>query len=1008
MWKCHIKLFETSINELQTNKAIIFVETKFPVSSNKSNHIKIVTFIYLICLIFGKLSSQNIVNTRTYTINDGLPSNRIYQTIEDQHGFLWIATDNGVSRFDGKVFRNFNTKDGIIDNDVISLGKDEDGIIWANSFNRGITYYDEIQNKFKLPRGISKQISQEFKEVTGKFVYTENGEIIFYCSNNTFYLFKNQKFTRKQKLINLNESVYSQTNKVKNKFLCNCYLDIITKELKCIFSKSSLCIDSVILIKDITNENILKYGRNIQEYDSNSHYFAFKNILFKLSNYSIDSKKVLNYKTKFHEDIQNIMLLDNQLIVVLVNGKILVLDKNSLQTINEFDIKISNTVFKDKSNNYWISTNGQGLKKYNKIQITTFKNQTKANNRYSCILPLNSNNILIGNFSSEISILNGMKIIGDQRVSSFEAPIRAIVPYKNKAFAISDNEIIECNGLKTSKIKSNYSISYKSSCFINNHTILVGGYGINSLLNLNTQNKTFSPINLKGENRIVALEKSFGNFIYGSSNKGLFKYDLLHKVIYKIYDSNPILKNKITKIYQSSDSILWICTVNDGLVLLKNDKLIKQITLKDGLTNSPLSIIEVSKSKMAVGSREGLYVFEIGVNYNLKSLSHYTTNDGLSSNIIYDLKSFDSTIYAATDDGISCIPKSINRNIQPIYIQLSSIKINQKDTFLHKLYRLSSGRKTIQMSFAAVSLDGLCKKLQYAINDTTNWLDMEDRSITIELNNGSYDFYIRGIDENGDINSHILKTSFEIATAFYQTTIFWILCTILISAAIFWYLNILKLNKERSIYKQQTMLESQRKKITADLHDDIGASLSSLQINTSIATIQIDQDIKKTKDILSQIENQSKVIGEKIGDFIWSMNPGKDEFTSIGNRIKNYAVEILGVMDIDYKIDIDQNTNDLIKNFSMRKNIVLIAKEAINNAAKYSQANQIHISLKSYQNNITLIITDNGVGIRKNTNSGNGLENMKLRAKEINAIYTIISNDKEGTLIKVEIPCPYI
>src|SRR5690606_40545122 len=83
-----------------------------------------------------------------YTTKDGLPSNHIYQTVEDNKGFLWVATDAGIARFDGKYFQVFTTENGLPDNEVLSVVKEKNGQIWVNCFGQAPAYFDEVQNRF--------------------------------------------------------------------------------------------------------------------------------------------------------------------------------------------------------------------------------------------------------------------------------------------------------------------------------------------------------------------------------------------------------------------------------------------------------------------------------------------------------------------------------------------------------------------------------------------------------------------------------------------------------------------------------------------------------------------------------------------------------------------------------------------------------------------------------------------------------------------------------------------
>jgi hypothetical protein len=77
---------------------------------------------------------------RTYSVKEGLPSNALYRSIIDKKGYLWIATELGLSRFDGKRFRNYSTTDGLTDNEITDLFVDSSGLVWAIPFRRTLVF----------------------------------------------------------------------------------------------------------------------------------------------------------------------------------------------------------------------------------------------------------------------------------------------------------------------------------------------------------------------------------------------------------------------------------------------------------------------------------------------------------------------------------------------------------------------------------------------------------------------------------------------------------------------------------------------------------------------------------------------------------------------------------------------------------------------------------------------------------------------------------------------------
>ena len=123
---------------------------------------------------------------------------------------------------------------------------------------------------------------------------------------------------------------------------------------------------------------------------------------------------------------------------------------------------------------------------------------------------------------------------------------------------------------------------------------------------------------------------------------------------------------------------------------------------------------------------------------------------------------------------------------------------------------------------------------------------------------------------------------------------------------------------------------------------------------------------------------------------------------TLSTRIKNFCNEVLGSTNMNYEIEINKKIDFIITDFAARKNMLLITKEAVNNALKYSKATNILISIQYENNRVLLVISDNGIGFQTNGKMGNGIGNMKNRAVELNATFEIISVENIGTTIQLE------
>lgn len=211
----------------------------------------------------------------------------------------------------------------------------------------------------------------------------------------------------------------------------------------------------------------------------------------------------------------------------------------------------------------------------------------------------------------------------------------------------------------------------------------------------------------------------------------------------------------------------------------------------------------------------------------------------------------------------------------------------------------------------------------------------------------------------------------------------------------------------RNSLQQKLKLASMREKISQNLHDDIGASISSLHIYGSIAQDALHKQPEKVNDLLNKITEQSKVLMENMNDMVWSMKTD-DDLMPLGTRIKNFGAELLTLKDIHCSYDIDEDVFKLFKFYEERKNILLFIKEAINNIAKYSSATKATIILKRIEGRkVILKIEDNGIGFdAASIKNGNGLKNLKARIEELKGKFSLITAPGRGVKLSAIIPIP--
>ena len=216
-------------------------------------------------------------------------------------------------------------------------------------------------------------------------------------------------------------------------------------------------------------------------------------------------------------------------------------------------------------------------------------------------------------------------------------------------------------------------------------------------------------------------------------------------------------------------------------------------------------------------------------------------------------------------------------------------------------------------------------------------------------------------------------------------------------------IGLLLVNRYRVMNRAKRMIEIERVRnnIARDLHDDMGSALSSINILSQVALVEKNGN---TQTYLQRIGEQSTRMMEDMGDMVWSINPRNDSMNQIITRMREFASEIFELKNMEYSF-VNKVAESLILDADKRKNLFLIFKETVNNAAKYSHASNIEINLHQVDHTLVMAIKDNGQGFdEQTTKSGNGLRNIRERAKEINGTISLKSKIGEGTQIELRLP----
>lgn len=216
-------------------------------------------------------------------------------------------------------------------------------------------------------------------------------------------------------------------------------------------------------------------------------------------------------------------------------------------------------------------------------------------------------------------------------------------------------------------------------------------------------------------------------------------------------------------------------------------------------------------------------------------------------------------------------------------------------------------------------------------------------------------------------------------------------------------IGLLLINRYRVVNraKRQVEIERLRNGIARDLHDDLGSTLSSINILSQVALVDKDGS---TERYLHRINDQATRMMENIGDIVWSISPRNDSVKQVITRMREFAGEVFDTRNVSLRFT-DDVRDDLSLDAAQRKNIFLIFKETINNAAKYSGADKIDIAIFQEDHTLVMRVSDNGKGFdEKTTRPGNGLSNIRARAMEIKGVVELASAPGKSTAVELRLP----
>ncbi len=1017
---------------------------------------------FLIPVIILTITSlPYFVNSQTYNfdhlgLNDGLSQITVNTIFQDSYGYLWFGTQDGLNQYDGYQFKTYksepNNENSLSHNWIWDIFEDSNKNLWVSTWSglnkinpdksRITKYYTKANRRGSIrgDRPVSVQESSDGKIWIGTW---GGGLNVYNPESDSFLCYSN---------------AIQKTGDLPGDFIRKIYLDTqnnlwigtwaglwkarITDSEKIEFNY-------IDIRPGIPRENI-KITTITEDQGGNIWFGSLGLGVFR---HSANKENIKNYtrdnSALISDQISSIIkdASGNLWIGTVSNGiSLLNLQNNQFSFINHDSENPGslqgnniNSMFMDKSGLIWIGAKGISIfnssqNKFNfHYDFTSVGREFNSISDVSALAQDSTGRIWVGTDGKGLFCLRK----GDS--NSNDTWIKEVLDSLKRlnigAISIDNNNNLWIGSRGNGLIK--LSLNQRKITNILSHDKNPDSYGLNFI------------------NGLVFIPPS--SIWIATYDQGLIEYDIQKRKYEKLYhqqdNSTSFPANYLLRIYRDQMNKLWICTWGAGIIYFNplNDtwRTFSNIpddptSLSDNISHSFCESFSGNKRHVWIGTRKGLSELIISDSIENKFINYYPS-DGLAGNIInsiledendklwissnsgltrFDLTShrtrnfdihdglqgneFNAGAGLKLDDGRLAFggvnglniffPDSISeRNYNPDIV-INSFKVFTEEIPLNperETYYLDHQDNFLSFEFSSLDYSQPLKN-QYKyqmLGIDRDWIYAEKRRFAnyTDLSPGSYTFKVMGSNSDGLWSNKIAKLNIVITPPYWQTWWFRVTIGLLLVGLIYFFLNN-RLQKIRDI-------EKLRVRIASDLHDDIGSSLTRITIHSQL--LQNGKDKNKATASIEKIGELSREIISTMSDIVWSIDARNDGLSDMLDRVRDFAYDTLSEKDISVIFREEGMTKHKKIDVLFRQNIFSIFKESVNNIVKHSEADKVEIILINTHKEFSMKISDNGKGFdEEKIKKGNGLQNMKMRAKRIGA--TLEIEDSKGTIILLQ------
>ena len=454
---------------------------------------------------------------------------------------------------------------------------------------------------------------------------------------------------------------------------------------------------------------------------------------------------------------------------------------------------------------------------------------------------------------------------------------------------------------------------------------------------------------------------------------------------------------------------LWIASTTGGLTRLddpaaEEPRFITYTTAHGLSSNSINCITEDGYGRLYVGTPRGLDRFDPATG----RVKPFTAAEGLiSGEVLLSFRDRKGDLWFGGKGGLSRLRPQPEPPKSPPPVLITGLRIGGETHQISALgeteiapVELGPDKNQVQIDFVALGFSpGEGLRYQYKLEGATEeWSQLADQR-TVNFANlapGRYRYLVRAVNADGVMSEPPASFSFRVLPAVWQRWWF-----VAIVAAL---VGLIAYALYRYRVRRLLELERVRTRIASDLHDDIGAGLSRIAVLSEVASHEAG-NFSAVTERLSVIARASRELVDSMSDIVWVINPERDHLRDLTQRMRRFASDLFTSRGIEFNFRAPVSDHHLKVGADVRRHIFLIFKESVNNILRHSECTKADLDLRVEGGWIVLTVTDDGAGFDPaRTSDGNGLANIRERARVLGGRLRIDSGKGDGTTITVGVP----